>query len=135
MLGAANPARRLDRPGDRDQSAGFFGDPFFEQLDLRGIELRPIGIERDDAIVLVKLLGRAGEVVENLVRVLRDAGLGRLQVDVDDHRLVAIQLIAQELVVAHRPAGEQQHAGFAIDDFDFGLALVVARVAVVGRRL
>ena len=135
MLGAANPARRLDRAGDGDQAAGFFGDPFFDEVDLGRIELRPVGIERDDAIVLVQFFGRAGEMVEDCVGILRNAGLGSLQEDVDDHRGVAMQLIAKELVVAHRAAGEEQDASFAIDDFDFGFALVVARVAVVGAAL
>ena len=104
LLGAADPARRLDRAGDGDQAAGFFGDPFFDELDLGRVELRPIGIEGDDAIVLVELFGRAREVVEDRVRVLRDAGLSGLQEDVDDHRVVAVELVAQELVVAHRTA-------------------------------
>ena len=76
-----------------------------------------------------------GKVVENFVRFLRDAGLGRLQQHVDRHRLVAVKLVAQILIVAHRAAGEQQHARLAVDDFDFGLALIVARIAVVGRGL
>ena len=112
----------------------FFGDPFFDELDLGGVEFCPIGVERDDAIVLVEFLGRAREVVEDCVGVLRDAGLSGLQEDVDDHRGVAMKLVAKELVVAHRTAGEEQDASFAVDDFDFRFALVVAGVAVIRRR-
>ncbi len=133
MLGAANPVRGLDGAGDGDQAAGFFRDPFFDEFDLGRIELGPIGVERDDAIVLVELFGRAREMVEDVVRVLRNAGLGGLQKHVDDHRGVAMELIAKELVVAHRSAGEKQDARFAIDDFNFGFAFVIAGVAVVGR--
>ena len=59
----------------------------------------------------------------------------RLQPDVDHGLLVAPQLIAQEDVFARRPAGDQQHLGLAIDDFDVDFLLVVAGVAVLGRRL
>ena len=61
-----------------------------------------------------------GEVVENLVRVLRDAGRGGLQQHVDDRVVVAAQLVAEELIFARRTAGDQQHAILAIDDFDVG---------------
>ena len=79
LLGAANPARGLDRAGDGDEAAGFFGDPFFDQFDLGCVELRPVGVEGDDAVVLVKFFGSAREVIEDRVGILRDASLSGLQ--------------------------------------------------------
>ena len=48
VLGALQPRGRVDRPGDDDHAAGFLGDPFLEHVDLAGVELRPVGVERDD---------------------------------------------------------------------------------------
>ena len=50
-----------------------------------------------------------GELVENILRVLRHALLGGLQQHVALHRPVAVQLIAEEAILARRPAGHQQH--------------------------
>ena len=49
MLDAANPLAVWIGPGTTIKPARLVGDPLFEQFDLRGVELGPIGIERDDA--------------------------------------------------------------------------------------
>ena len=50
-----------DHECDHDQTAGLFGDPFFEQSKLLRGQRPPIGIERNDAIVFKKLLAGRGE--------------------------------------------------------------------------
>ena len=120
----------VDRPGHDDQPAALLSDPFFQQLDLAGLQQFPIGVEGHDAIVIEHFPPRGGEVVENLLRLLRHAGLARLQQHVDRRVAIAVKLVAEELVFPHRPVGQQQDVGLAIDDFDVGLADVVGRVGV-----
>ena len=80
-LASLDPIVGVNRPGDEHQPARFLGHPALQEIDrfvvggFVGIELLPIRIEGDDRVVLRQLLHRIGEMVENLVAVLRDAGL------------------------------------------------------------
>ena len=132
---AADAFARIHGPGDRDQSAALFADPFFQQFQLRRAEGLPVRVEGHDAIVVVHFLARGGEVVEDFLGLLRDARLARLQQHVDRRRVIAEELVAEEVVVAHRPAGQQQDVVLAADDLDVGLARVVGQVSVARRGL
>jgi len=129
-LADVRPLRRVDRAGDDDQPAGLVGHPLFEVLDLQQVQQSPIGIESHDAIVLKQILRGFRKLEQQLVRFLRDALHPRLQPDVRGDVLVAIQHVPQELVLAGRTARDQQHACFAIHDFDVRCLEVVARIAV-----
>ena len=106
-----------------------------------GVELAPVGVEGYDRVVLRQLLHRVREGFQDFVGVLRNSLGGRLQQHVDDHvaavfgDLAAAEHVAKELIFARRAAGEQEDAALAVDDFDIGLALVVAGVLVFGDRL
>ena len=127
-------AAGVDRPGHHDQAAALVGDPFFQQFDLLGAEGLPVGIEGHDAIVIVHVFAGGGEFVEDF-SLLRHAFPAGLQEHVQRGRAIAIQLRAEEVIIAHRPAGQQQDVILAIDDFDVGLAEVVGRILVAGRIL
>ena len=130
MRPTADPFARVYRTDDHNEPAPLVADPFFQKLDLRGVERLPVRVEPHDAIVVVHLVARGGEVVEDGIGLLRDAGPGRLQQHVDRARWVAKELIAKEVVFAHRSAGQQQDAILAADRLDVGLALVVGRISV-----
>src|SRR6185437_4642080 len=127
-------AGRVNRSGNRDQTARLVADPALDKFLLRRRQHAPIGIESHDRIVGEQLLAGFGKLLQDRVGVLRDALGAGLQQHVDDHVLVAAQLVAQELVLARGTAREQQDLGFAIDDFDVDFLLIVALVAILRRR-
>ena len=98
-----------------------------------GAERLPVRVEGHDAVVVEHFLAGGGEIVEDLLGLLRHARLARLQQHVDRGVAIAEELIAEELVFPHRPVGQQQDVVLAVDDFDVGLAGVVGRVAVARR--
>jgi len=80
--------------------------------------LRPVRIEREQDVVSEEVFARFGELEQQLVGVLADAGFAGLQPDIDLHAAVAIQHIAGKHVFAQRPAGDSQHLQRAIEDVD-----------------
>ena len=125
--------------GDHNQPARFLADPFLDHLQLRRLQLPPIRIESDDRVVLRKRLHRAGKLVENFIGVLRHAIFSRLQQNIDRDfaalgQFAAPQQVAQELILARRPAGKQQHPVLAIHNIDVDLALVIGGIFVFGDR-
>ena len=83
----------------------------------------------------VHLIAGFREFVENLVGLLRNAGLGRLQKHVHRGRLVAVKKGPQELVFPHRSPGKEEHAGLAVHNFDVRLAVPVLGMTVGSGRL
>ncbi len=100
-----------------------------------GAQRPPVRIEAHHAVISVHFLARGGEVVQDLLRLLRHARLAGLQQHVDDSRAVTVKESAKELVVAGGPASQKQHVVLAIDDLDVGLAQAVGRIAGRFRRL
>ena len=126
----------MHRPRNDDQPARLVRHPSLQGGDLQFIQPQPVGIERDDRVVLEELHRRRRESVEHVAGLLSHAFFARLQQDIDRRVvLVAKQHVAEILVFPCRSPGNQQHAGPSSHHVHARRLAVVARFDVLLRRL